>query len=260
VQAGQQLLAGGTVTLKDPATGQVITTFTTAVRPVFRLSSDVPTPVYRVLTNRENYSQKFGGFELTATKRLSHRWMLRANASFNDYTESCGASAQAGSGANPTQTLGACPGGQVAPQSAGSGAFGNDFINAKWQANMTGLYVAPWEINIGASLSVRQGYPSPLRDNVTGLRGGDLAVVLSDIGTVRFSNVYELDLRVAKDFRIANRLGLTVSGDLFNAPNKRTILQRNTIVLQNEQPLSSGWRITELQAPRVWRMGAKINF
>jgi hypothetical protein len=260
VQAGQQLLAGGIVTLKDPATGQVITTFTTPVRPVFRLSTDVPTPVYRVLTNRENYSQKFGGFELTATKRLSHRWMLRANASFNDYTESCGANAQAGSAANPTQTLGACPGGQVAPQSAGSGAFGNDFINAKWQFNMTGLYVAPWEINIGASLSMRQGYPAPLRDNVTGLRGGDLSVVVEDIGNVRFDNVYELDLRIAKDFRIANRLGLTVSGDLFNAPNKRTVLQRNTAVLQNGAPLSSGWRITELQAPRVWRMGAKINF
>jgi hypothetical protein len=260
VQKGQQLLAGGTVTLKDPATGQVITTFNTTVRPVWQLAPGVPTPTYRVLTNRENYSQKFGGLELTATKRLSHRWMLRANASYNDYTESCGANSQAGVGANPTQTLGACPGGQVAPQSAGSGAFANDFINSKWQFNLTGLFVAPWDINLGASLTARQGYPSPLRDNVTGTRGGDLAVVLNDIGTVRFDNVYELDLRVAKDFRIANRLGLTLSGDLFNAPNKRTVLQRNTLVLQNEQPLASGWRITELQAPRVWRMGAKITF
>src|SRR5205085_5522808 len=146
VANGQQLLAGGVVTVKDPVTGQVITTFNTSVRPVWQLKTGILTPSYQVLTNRPNYSQKFGGFELTATKRLSHRWMVRANASHNDYTESCGANAQAGVGANPTQTLGACPGGQVAPRSAGSGAFGNDFINAKWNFNLTGLFVAPWDI------------------------------------------------------------------------------------------------------------------
>jgi hypothetical protein len=260
VANGQQLLAGGTVVLKDPVTGQVITTFNTSVRPVYQLKAGIPTPTFRVLTTRPNYSQKFSGFELTATKRLSHRWMLRANASYNDYTESCGANAQAGVAANPSQSLGACPGGQVAPQSAGSGAFGNDFINSKWNFNLTGLFVAPWDINLGASLTARQGYPAPLRDNVAGLRGGDVAVVLDPIGDIRFANVYELDLRIAKDFRIANRVGLTLSGDLFNAPDKRTVLQRNTLVLQNEAPLSSGWRITELQAPRVWRMGAKFTF
>ena len=272
VNVGQQRLAGGNVTVVDPFTGQTITTFTTATRPVWVLAPGVPTPLYRVLTNRPNYKQKFGGFELNATKRLSHRWMMRANASYNDYTEECGANAQAGSFANPTQTLGACPGGQVAPQSAGSGAFANDFINAKWNLNLTGLFVAPWDINLGASLSARQGYPAPLRDSNTGTRGGDLTVVLDDIGTIRFKNVYELDLRIAKDFRIANRLGLTLSGDLFNAPNKRTVLQRNTIVLQSgtvtengvrrnaEVTAPTGWRITELQAPRVWRMGAKITF
>ncbi|MEK6373958.1 MAG: carboxypeptidase regulatory-like domain-containing protein [Acidobacteriota bacterium] len=259
-KAGVPVVAGGTVTLKDPITGAVITTFPTSTRPVYMLSPSVAVPVYRVLTTRPNYSQKFNGWEMTATKRLSHKWMLRANASLNDYTESCGADAVTGSAANPTQILGSCPGGQVAPQSAGSGAFANDFINAKWQFNLTGLYVAPWDINLGGSLTARQGYPSPLRDNITGLRGGTLPVVLDDMGEIRFDNVYELDLRIAKDFRFANRVGITVSGDLFNAPNKRTVLQRNTIVLQNEAPLASGWRITELQAPRVWRLGAKLNF
>jgi hypothetical protein len=38
---------------------------------------------------------------------------------------------------------------------------------------------------------------------------------------------------LAKDFRFFNRVGLTLSGDLFNAPNKRTVLQRNTLVLSN---------------------------
>ena len=89
--------------------------------------------------------------------------------------------------------------------------------------------------------------------------------MLDPMGNNRFSNVYELDLRIAKDFRFMNRVGMTVSGDLFNAPNKRTILQRETLLLQNANggaggSRSAGWRITELQAPRVWRLGARFNF
>ncbi|HEX3579835.1 MAG TPA: hypothetical protein VHY33_14825, partial [Thermoanaerobaculia bacterium] len=211
-----------------------------------------------------------------------HRWMFRGNFSYNDYTESCGANAYADpTAALPTITVvsggpGRCPGGQVAPQSAGSGAFGNDFINAKWNANLTGAYIAPWDINLGASLSARQGYPRPFRSSVSGLPGGTITVMLDPMGTKRFDNVYELDLRIAKDFRFMNRVGMTLSGDLFNAPNKRTVLQRETSLVRNAAPQTDptkanynptgvtsnpgGNRITEMQSPRIWRLGAKFNF
>lgn len=265
---GQFVLCNGTVNAANqcvPGTGTpgtAVTTFPVGTRAVYQLAAGLANPVYRVLTTRPNYSQKYDGFELTATKRLSHKWMFRGNLTWNNYTESCGA----GSVANPTAGIGNCPGGQVAPQSAGSGQFGNDFISAKWNANLTGAYIMPWDINLGASLAARQGYPAPFRDTITGLRGGSVAVVLDPIGTHRFANVYELDLRIAKDFRFMNRVGVTVSGDLFNAPNQRTILQRETSVLQeavtsaNEVSRTAGWRITEMQSPRIWRLGAKFNF
>ena len=254
--------AGGKFTLVDPVTGATLATFTTPTRPVMSLSSSIPNLTYRVLTTRPDYHQKYSGIELTATKRMSHNWMLRANATFNDYTESCGS----GAFRNPTPVLGIsnasnnCAGGQLAPQSAGSGAFGNDFINARWNFNVTSAVQLPWQMNIGASLTARQGYPALIRDNVTGLRGGTQAVILGDVGSLRFASVYELDLRIAKDFRIMNRVGFTVSGDLFNAPNRRTILQRETLILQNEGSRAAGWRISELQAPRVWRLGGKFTF
>lgn len=248
-KGGVPVVAGGTYTYN----GQ---TFTTPTRPVYALSPLVGTPVFSVITNRDDYSQKFNGLEVSATKRLSHKWMMRGSVSFNDYTESCGKNSKA----NPTQTLGGCPGGQVAPQSAGSGAFANVFISSKWNVNINGLYTLPWDFNVGASFIARQGYPAPLRDNVTGLKGGSLNVVLNPIGDVRFANVYEFDLRLAKDFRFFNRAGLTLSGDLFNAPNQRTILQRATNVLQNEATRGGAYRISELQSPRVWRLGAKFNF
>jgi hypothetical protein len=257
--------------------GTVINTFTTTTGvSLYQLAPGVPVPSNRVLATRPNYSQKYSGIELTATKRMSHKWMFRGNFTFNDYTESCGANAYADpTAALPTITAvsggpGRCAGGQVAPQSAGSGAFGNDFINAKWNANLTGAYIAPWDINLGASLSARQGYPRPFRSSVSGLPGGTITVMLDPMGNKRFDNVYELDLRIAKDFRFMNRVGMTVSGDLFNAPNKRTVLQRETSILRNAAPSTAnptgvtsnpgGNRITEMQSPRIWRLGAKFNF
>jgi hypothetical protein len=237
--------------------------------PVYGLKTGIAAPVFSVITNRPDYTQTFNGVELTATKRMSNDWMLRFNAAYNDYTDDCGED----SFANPTKALNstgivngaaayagapACTGGQVAPQSAGSGAFGNVFVNSRWSLNLNGVYVFPWDINVGASLNARQGYPAVYRQNVGGLTGAIATVpnvVPEPIGETRFANVYQLDLRVAKDFRIMDRLGVTLSADVFNLPNQRTILQRNT-----QNAIVSAAPITEIQAPRVWRFGAKITY
>jgi hypothetical protein len=222
----------------------------------YLLKPGIDPPVNYVIRNRPDYSQSFNGLELTATKRLSHKWMLRGNLSLNDWKQHAGS----GSYADPTPTVrtgyngcyGNC-GGQVFERSAGSGAFNNVFINSKWSMNVTGLYQLPLDFNIGASLTARQGYPRIERDVVDVDNGTD-TVILNTVGTKRFSNVYELDLRAAKDFRFANRVGLTLSADMFNVPNKRSILQRET-----DMSLNFG-EITEMQSPRVWRLGMRLSF
>ena len=250
-------------------------TVTTGTQPVYQLKAGIPTPNFGVITNRPDYSQTYNGFEVTATKRMSRNWMVRANASYNDYTEDCGEN----SFANPTKGLPstgivngagayagppACIGGQIAPQSAGSGAFGNVFLSSRYNANLAALYVAPWDINIGASVLYRQGYPNVLRDTVSGLRGGTATVALDEIGERRFDNVYQLDLRLAKDFRVRDLATFTISADIFNATNNRTILQRNGAIFNNaagtDTPAPQGMRITEMQAPRVYRFGGKFTF
>jgi Carboxypeptidase regulatory-like domain len=230
---------------------------------VYTLKSGVPNPQFSVITNRPDYSQTYNGIEVTATKRMSRNWMMRINASYNDYTEDCGDE----SFANPTEGLPstgivnganvyagapACIGGQFAPQSAGSGAFGNVFINSKYNANISGVYVAPFGINLGANLLYRQGYPEVYR----AASGAATVASFEDIGDRRFDNVYQLDLRVAKDFRIMNLATFTVSADIFNATNQRTVLQRNGLVTAG----NTAFRITEMQAPRVYRIGGKVTF
>src|SRR5205085_2245605 len=70
-----------------PSGTSVLSGFNTAQLPIYALSPSQPNLTYRVLTTRPNYSQKYSGVEVTGTKRMSHNWMLRANLTFNNYTE-----------------------------------------------------------------------------------------------------------------------------------------------------------------------------
>ena len=126
---------------------------------------------------------------------------------------------------------------------------------------MTGLYQLPWDISIGASFAARQGYPALYRDEVStdANPSGFSDVILHEIGDSRFDNVYELDLRLAKEIRYRG-VGLTLSADLFNVPNQRTVLQRETLVGFDATYSGNGDQITELQSPRVWRLGARFSF
>ena len=245
----------GTYQILDP-NGNVLRTITGPIVTYYDLKNPDDVPTFFVYRNRPDYSQSFNGFELTATKRLSNKWMLRGNFSWNDWKEKCGADAVA----DPTPMLGNCPGGVVTEHSTGSGNFTNVYLNTKWTYNITGLYLLPWDFNIGASLVGRQGYPRPLRETVSVPSGGTDEVTLQPIGSIRFPNVMELDLRMAKDFRFMNRVGVTLAGDLFNVPNKRTILQRDTALPGVDNPVANADHIEEMQSPRVWRLSARVNF
>jgi hypothetical protein len=253
--SGQDPVHGTTCVNSAGATTPALATITTPVVTFYDLKNPNDPPVFGVVRNRPGYTQEFKGLEFTATKRLSHRWMMRGNLSWNDWTEQCSAE----SIVNPTPALGNCPGGQVVERSAGSDAFQNVFINSRWSFNLTGLYQLPWDFNLGASVTGRQGYPQPYRANAV-VSTGNVNVILNPVGDTRFPNVYEVDLRAAKDFRFFNRVGLTLSADLFNVPNQRTILQRQTQLENNDAIQSNANRITEMQSPRVWRFGARFNF
>jgi hypothetical protein len=255
--------AGGTFT--DPHSGR---TRVFPSVPYYVLKAGVPSVAYGVVRNRDDYSQTYNGIELTATKRLANRWMMRANVSWNDWTEDSGSNSFSYPTPRVNQTTNPIPGcvgncnGQVVERSAGSGAFRDVFINSKWSFNVTGMYQLPLDFNLGASFVGRQGYPAVWRDQVStdASNLGIEDVVLNDLGSERFPNVYNLDLRIGKEFRLMNKLGITLAADLFNALNQRTVLQRDTLIMFDGDPSPSGNEISELQSPRVWRFSARITY
>ncbi len=104
-------------------------------------------------------------------------------------------------------------------------------MNARWQFNANGVYVAPYGIELAANVFGRQGYPMPLfRPGSTAALGSDssLNVLVSPtIDYVRYPNVWDTDIRVARDFK--TRRACTVRGmfDVFNLLNANTALVRN---------------------------------
>jgi hypothetical protein len=250
-----------TLTGSDPTTG-----LTWSNIPVYTLGFQ---PVFSVITNIPDYHQEYKGLELTATKRMSNRWMLRGNVSFNDWKQKVGPNTYA----DPTRlrnAFGCSNCGSsfdvVQGSGTGSGAKGGVYINSKWQYNVTGVYQLPViETSLGFNLTGRQGYPELYvhRDFIAYPDEATFKQVLvTDSPTsVRNKNLTNLDLRLAKDFRFFHSAGFTISADVFNVMNSNTILQRNTRLWRGATTRNpQAANISEIQSPRVFRLGARFTF
>ena len=234
----------------------------------YQLKDGVGSPAYYVITNRPDYNQTYKGLELTATKRMSNRWMLRGNLTLQDWKQHVGPNGIAdptanrgslsGAGVTPGWLTGciACDGSAVLQGSGtGSGSKGGVYINSKWAYNLTGVYQIPVvETSLGFNLTGRQGYPIPYVYRVVLADGPKYVLLEPETDTYRNPNLTELDLRLAKDLRLS-RVGLTLSIDAFNVLNSNTIMQRDV-----RRVTLAANRITEVQSPRVFRLGARLTF
>ncbi|MGH9421018.1 MAG: hypothetical protein ACRD3J_13665, partial [Thermoanaerobaculia bacterium] len=242
--------------------------------PYYVLKPGVPVAKFSVIRNTPDYYQNYKGLELTATKRLANRWMLRGNFTFQDWTQHVGP----GAIVDPSRLRGGtgcstCSGTEVLTVSGGSGSKGNVYINSKWASSLTGTYQIPLiETSFGFNLNSRQGYALPYVASVgTSTGEGAKAVLLEpDTDTFRASTVTELDLRLAKDIRFS-RVGLTLSIDGFNMLNANTTLQRvmssvcarsgvNVTAATVCNPTATSNRVFEDLSPRVFRLGARLSF
>ena len=239
-------------------------TFTGSIAPVGSFS--VPfygvtsVPANRTATEyvaRDGYSQKYNGFEMAATKRMSNRWMARFGFSMNDHKEYFDGP---NSRVDPTPTV-ANPnidGGQVMRSTTGSGKSGIYMVLPKYQFIVTGLYQAPWGINAGMNMLVRQGYAMPYNHTrvATGDPLGNLKTVLlvSDVTDHRLPSVTSLDVRLGKEFTFG-RTRANLDLDLFNALNKGTVLGR-----QYDLRVPTANTVLEIMNPRILRLGVRFSF
>jgi hypothetical protein len=235
--------------------------------PYFELREGVPVPTYFVLTNRPGYEQTYDGVELFVVKRMSNRWMMRANASWMDWKQSvdeagypAGDPTRLRSTASGATGCTVCDGTIVQASGTISGAKGGIFINSEWSYAITGVYQIPViETNLGVNISGRQGFPNLYGHTVRGLRDGTKTILVTDIGDHRLPDIFQLDLRLSKDFGLGP-VGLQVALDAFNVTNEQTIMQRSPDLVDRGAPLVGANRIREMQSPRILRAGIRLTF
>jgi Carboxypeptidase regulatory-like domain/TonB-dependent Receptor Plug Domain len=209
-----------------------------------------------VLDNWDGFSTAYNGVEMGLTRRLAHRWMARVTLAINDARAHYTDQALRNATGNPTGSV-AVPlrdEGQFAPQSAGSGA-GTIYVNAKWQFNASGLYEAPFGLELSASVFGRQGYPFlPYRSQSLGADTGVQVLVAPEVDTFRYPALWNADVRVARTLS-AGRVRIRLIGDVFNIMNANTALVRNNNITS---PTFNA--LAQNLSPRIFRVGASIGF
>jgi len=189
--------------------------------------------------------------------RKPNRWLGRVGVSINNAREHfASAAGRYDTNGNPTPTVAEplVDGGQFAPVSSPSSGSGNIYINAKWQLNANGTYVAPLGIEASANVFGRQGYPFPLF-RTQALGGESLGVLVTPrVDYLRYDQVWDTDVRAARTFKLQG-VSLRVIGDVFNLFNANTVLIRNNNILS-----TSFNQIAQNLSPRIVRLGVVVGF
>jgi hypothetical protein len=226
----------------------------------------------RLRTNRDGYHTNFSGLELTLTKRLSNRWMGRMAFSFNDWTQHwdgtpTGGAITATSG-NPTREErdSNVNGSQVAFLSGGSGKA-SFYTSVKWQFYANALVQLPWGVDLSSALFGKQGGPYPVSLLLSAGRDGTLrALAKPEVDTDRYDNVWDLDLRLAKTFKMGGEGGVTFAAEWFNVLNSGTVLSRSRFANSAAFTSTVGGaqagmgRIEEILSPSIFRLGVSLRF
>lgn len=252
-----------------PCTATAFNGFTLAIdEPFYALQLPVE-PDGVTISDRPGATQKYYGVDLSVVKRLSDRWMFRANFGWNSFKQHL----QAQSIQDPNNLWGGTNCGAVPESSclaAGWSSRDSVWLNGTWQFNVNALYQGPWGINLGVNFFGRQGYPNPYYVRVRGIEdaagiSNTYFIQIDQIDTYRYDDVYELDLRLAKTFNIGD-FSVTPTAELFNVANANTVLQRyqragdyraNRGTFTQNDYFN---QIIEVQSPRIVRMGIAVNF
>jgi hypothetical protein len=165
-------------------------------------------------------TNRYDGLEFTATKRLSHNFMLLA-----------GFTIQSQKGVF----------GNGSADEALSDNFNDPNLNINRQNNVLnmdatyvfkvdGTYNLPWKFTSSVNFQHYTGFPIRPTETFSGpeLAQGSETVALLPAGQVRYPSVNLLNLRIAREFVIRDRYRIEPILDLFNITNAQTVVSENS--------------------------------
>ena len=198
-------------------------------------------------TIQENIGQyrTYSGIELTARKRLSHRWMLTGSYVYNNeklYTPLASIDYLDPTNHQPTEFI---------------SGYEDGSRNVPHIVKISGLVQLPYDINASANFNGHSnaGFTPTL---VTGTRAngiGTATIDLTPVNTLRLPSVQTLDLNFDKSIRLGGPRRITLNMSIFNITNSNTVLAQTA-----RQNTSTANFVTTIVGPRVIRFGARVNF
>ena len=215
---------------------------------------------------RDGYTQKFLGFEVSATKRMSNRWMMRASWSggaHREYFDSVAAMSDPTPAIPGTSQFSLTSpnkdGGIVIRQTTGSGKSGIFMALPKYQFVAAGLYQFGWGLSTGVNYLGRQGYSMPFYrgdepDTADDLSAEKDVLIVSNVDDFRLPMVHSLDWRLSKEVT-HKRFAVNFDLDAFNLFNASTTLGR-----QFDNNATNFDRVLEITNPRIFRVGVRVAF
>jgi carboxypeptidase family protein len=196
------------------------------------------------------YYRTYNGFEATARKRFSKRWLMNSSFTFNRtrfYYPVVDDFAPGSTTGDPTNY----------DMQNGRDSSGTSGINGpRWILKLSGMYALPWGMSAAAFFNTREGIQfnrtiqSP---NRTGSLG-TINVNIEPQGTRHLEPFRQLDLHWDKTLRF-DRRHTSFNVDVFNALNAATVLGRIS-----RQDASNANYVQTILAPRIARFGWKVSF
>ncbi len=204
--------------------------------------------VLQQATNRNDFNQDYKSFILQAYKRFSHHWQMQSSYQWQ-------------------RAVGISGGGTTISSQAGVGTFGadpNQLINAygRYPTDSThSIKVSttvqlPYGIHLGARESFETGRPYGRLITVRGLSQGAETILATPRGAFEMPSTNDLQMRIDKDFPVANRQRLRVSLDLYNIFNVDTPVN---IQNNSSQTIPFGTTIN-IFLPRRAQFGVRYEF
>src|SRR5579864_6112120 len=185
------------ITKTNPLTSQPIT--------IYNLDPAYVGKIDYFLTNIAALDDNtYHGVELTAVKRLSHRWQVLAGFTAQRTTGTYGA-ALADDFNDPNRDINR------------SGARLDQ--DATYVFKLSGTYQAPWGISLSPNYQYYTGYPLLPTNTFTGLNQNSESVNLLPRGGIRLPNVSVLNLRISRPTKFRERFALEPIVDLLNLGN-----------------------------------------
>ncbi len=216
----------------------------------FWQQKDPTIPSEYALVNPPGAKRDYDGVEVVVNKRYSNGWSINASYVYSNSRGTVGTSFSASSSVsslydNPNAHINA------------EGRFG---LERRHQFKFTGVMRGPWGLNFGTYFRYMSGnrYTRSINSKDLGLdlSQGDASINAEKLGSQGLPDFMALDLKIQKEVKLGP-INVSIFVDIFNVLNNN---KATGVYTSSSHPTLIYQEMTSIQAPRIFRVGAKIAF